>query len=252
MRTVVLRVAGLLAPVLLAPVLAGCASGGAPVPPPVLGTSGASPSSSPSPSERTLDAPKPAAPDPADVVSAVRDAAQRAGSVVVTRTTQDGDDWTHEEVEVAFASPPSARVLHVGEDIWTLSVVTGEGYLKDQTTRKSTSRWTRLSAAETTERLEDVTLDGLLGVLDHASTITRTEKATLGARPVTCHSLVLSPHSDADADTDPVPQSARICVDADRRPVELVVTADDEVTTSRFTGWGSAVEALPPPPGLVD
>ena len=61
--------------------------------------------------------------DPTAVVDAARDAMQQGASVVVTRTTQDDDDWTHEDIEVSFARPPSARVLHVGDDIWTLEVV---------------------------------------------------------------------------------------------------------------------------------
>ena len=192
---------------------------------------------------------------PSDTTGPIKDAALAAGSVVVSRTTTSGtdpDDTTHEEIEVELTEPPSGRVLHVGEEIWTLDIVDGVGYLKDQTTRKSTNRWTRLSAAETTERLEGVRLDGLLGVLDHVSRITRTERATVGGKPSTCHSLELAPDPDADADEDPVPQSARICVDTDRRPVELVVTSDDAVTTSSYTAWGVAVEALAPPPALVD
>ena len=194
---------------------------------------------------------------PSDTTGPIKDAALAAGSVVVTRTTTSGsdpDDTTHEEIEVELTEPPSGRVLHVGEDIWSLNVVDGVGYLKDQTTRKSNNRWTRLSAAETTERLEDVTLDGLLGDLDNATEVTKTEKATVVAQAATCHLLTLGPDSDADADASdgPAPQSARICVDGDRRPLELVVTAGDEVTTSVFTGWGSSVEAIAPPPNLVE
>ncbi|GAA4124468.1 hypothetical protein GCM10022415_30540 [Knoellia locipacati] len=191
---------------------------------------------------------------PSDTTAPIKDAALAAGSVVVTRTTtsgSDADDTTHEEIEVELTEPPSGRVLHVGEEIWTLDVVDGVGYLKDQTARKSNNRWTRLSAAETTERLEDVTLDGLLGHLDNATKVTKTEKATVAAQAATCHTLALGPDPDADAGDGPPPQSARICVDGDRRPLELVVTAGDEVTTSVFTGWGSAVEAIAPPPNLV-
>jgi len=192
---------------------------------------------------------------PADTTGPIKDAALAAGSVAVTRTVRPGDaddPITQEEIEVELTEPPSGRVLHVGEEIWTLDVVGGVGYLKDQSERKSTNRWQRLSAAETTERLEDVTVDGLLGVIDRASKITGTEKATVAGTPATCHSLTLAPGATADADDGPVPQSARICVDGDRRPLELVVTADDEVTTSTFTSWGLAVEALAPPPALVD
>jgi hypothetical protein len=191
---------------------------------------------------------------PSDTTAPIKDAALAAGSVVVTRTTTSGsdqDDTTQEEIEVELTEPPSGRVLHVGEKIWTLNVVDGVGYLKGQTTRKSNHRWTRLSAAQTTERLEDVTLDGLLGDLDNATKVTRSEKATVAAQSATCHTLALGPDADADAGDGPAPQSARICVDGDRRPLELVVTAGDEVTTSVFTGWGSAVEAIAPPPNLV-
>lgn len=188
---------------------------------------------------------------PSDTTAPIKDAALAAGSVVVTRTTRaDQDGITHEEIEVELTEPMSGRVLHVGEEIWTLDVVGGVGYLKDQTDRKSTHRWKKLTGAETTKRLEDVTLDGLLGVLDDASKVTRTEKATVAGGPATCHTLTLAP--PATAAEGPVPQTARICVDADRRPVELVVTADGEVTTSLFSGWGVAVEAIPPPPNLVD
>jgi hypothetical protein len=187
---------------------------------------------------------------PSDTTQPIKDAALAAGSVVVTRTVRSGKDITHEEIEVELTEPMSGRVLHVGEEIWTLDVVDGVGYLKDQTERKSTTRWTKLSGAETTQRLEDVTIDGLLGVLDTASKVTGTEKATVAGAPATCHTLTLAPGSGTDA--GPVPQSARVCVDADRRPVELVVTADGAVTTSLFTGWGGAIEAMPPPPNLVD
>ncbi|MFW5471751.1 hypothetical protein ACOCJ5_00425 [Knoellia sp. CPCC 206450] len=201
----------------------------------------------------TTDAPREA--KPADTTGPIKDAALAAGSVAVTRTVRPGDadhGITQEEIEVELTEPPSGRVLHVGEEIWTLAVVDGVGYLKDQSERKSTNRWQRLSAAQTTERLQDVTLDGLLGVVDRASRITKTEKATVAGTPATCHSLTLSPGATAGADDGPVPQSARICVDGDRRPLELVVTAGDEVTTSTFTSWGLAVEALAPPPALVD
>lgn len=201
----------------------------------------------------TSDPPREA--KPADTTGPIKDAALAAGSVAVTRTVRPGaadERITQEEIEVELTEPPSGRVLHVGEEIWTLDVVEGVGYLKDQSERKSTNRWQRLSAAETTERLEDVTLDGLLGVIDRASTITRTEKATVAGTAATCHSLTLGPAAATGTVDGPVPQSARICVDGDRRPLELVVTADDEVTTSTFSSWGLAVEALAPPPALVD
>ena len=190
---------------------------------------------------------------PSDTTAPIKDAALAAGSVLVSRTTRtgEGDEGvTQEEIEVELTEPLSGRVLHVGEEIWTLDVVGGVGYLKDQSEKKSTNRWTKLSGAETTERLTDVTLDGLLGVLDDAAKITKTEKATVAGGPATCHSMTLGP--GADAGDGPVPQSARICVDADRRPLELVVTADGEVTTSTFSGWGVAIEAMAPPPNLVD
>lgn len=199
----------------------------------------------------TSDPPREA--KPADTTGPIKDAALAAGSVAVTRTVRPGDAderITQEEIEVELTEPLSGRVLHVGEEIWTLDVVGGVGYLKDQSEKKSTNRWTKLSGAETTERLTDVTLDGLLGVLDDAAKITKTEKATVAGGPATCHSMTLGP--GADAQDGPVPQSARICVDGDRRPLELVVTADDEVTTSTFSSWGLAVEALAPPPALVD
>ncbi|GGB69114.1 hypothetical protein N798_02875 [Knoellia flava TL1] len=201
----------------------------------------------------TSDTPREA--KPADTTGPIKDAALAAGSVAVTRTVRPGDAGdriTQEEIEVELTEPPSGRVLHVGEEIWTLDVVDGIGYLKDQSERKSANRWQRLSAAETTERLEDVTLDGLLGVIDWASRITKTEKATVAGTAATCHSLTLGPGATAGDGDGPTPQSARICVDGDRRPLELVVTADDEVTTSTFTSWGLAVEALAPPPALVD
>lgn len=192
---------------------------------------------------------------PSDTTGPIKDAALAAGSVVVTRTTTSGTTGggtTHEEIEVELTEPMSGRVLHVGEDIWTLDVVAGVGYLKDQSVRKSTNRWSRLSAAETKERLEDVTLDGLLGVLDDASRVTKTEKATVDAQAATCHTLTLAPKAGTQPADGPAPTSARVCVDGDRRPLELVVTADDSVTTSTFTGWGTAIEAIEPPPNLVD
>ncbi|WP_404382094.1 hypothetical protein LL946_15160 [Knoellia locipacati] len=196
---------------------------------------------------------KPREAQPSDTTGPIKDAALAAGSVIVSRTTRSGGaegGITQEEIEVELTEPMSGRVLHVGEEIWTLDIVAGVGYLKDQTEKKSTNRWTRLSGAETTKRLEDVTLDGLLGVLDDASAITKTEPATVGGVAATCHSLTLRP--DPDVDEGPVPQSARVCVDGDRRPVELLVIADADVTTSVFTQWGVAVEAMAPPPNLVD
>lgn len=193
---------------------------------------------------------------PSDTTGPIKDAALAAGSVVVTRTTTpagaaaDPDDTTHEEIEVEFTEPLSGRVLHVGEAIWTLDVVDGVGYLKDQSEKKSTNRWTKLTAAGTQERLEGATLDGLLGVLDSATKISTTEKATVRGIEATCHAITLGPPKAAKP--GPVPQSARICVDADRRPVELVVTADTAVSTSVFTDWGVAIEAMPPPANLVD
>lgn len=192
---------------------------------------------------------------PSDTTAPIKDAALAAGSVIVRRTATVGGagrdaDITHEEIEVEFTEPPSGRVLHVGEEIWTLNVVEGVGYFKDQSKKKSTNRWQRLTAAQTSARLEDATIDGLLGVLDSVAKIAKTETATLRGGDATCHTLVLAPPKVAEP--GPAPQSARICVDEDRRPVELVVTADDDVTTSVFSGWGVAVEAMPPPASLVD
>lgn len=192
---------------------------------------------------------------PSDTTGPIKDAALAAGSVVVTRTTTEARngkdaDVTHEEIEVEFTEPPSGRVLHVGEEIWTLNVVDGVGYLKDQSEKKSTNRWQKLDAAETSERFEDATLDGLLGVLDSATKVAKSEAANVRGAEATCHALTLGPSPGASA--GPLPQSARVCVDADRRPVELVVTADDDVTTSVFSSWGVAIEAMPPPANLVD
>ncbi|KGN38379.1 hypothetical protein N801_00170 [Knoellia aerolata DSM 18566] len=260
----VLRVAGVLVPVL---VLGACASGGRPVPPPSLGA----PASSPSPSAPSLDAPGPAPSptrDPADVVSAARDATQRAGSVVVTRTAQDGEDWTHEDIEVAFTVPPSARVLHVGDDIWTLNVVDGVGHLKDQSERKSTNRWTRLDDTETAARLRGLSPEGLLGVLGAATSVAAPTEETVREVPSTCHAFVLDPvealtlaETDIGAEPGDTPSpsptptgaaTARLCADGQERPVELVVTLGGQVTTSVFSQWGFAIEALPPPEHLVD
>lgn len=256
MRTVVARMTGLLAPVL---VLGGCASGGGPAPAASLGTS----ASSPAPSGRTLDDPRASSTlDPAGVVAAARDATQRAASVVATRTTRDGDDWIHEDIEVAFTVPPSARVLHVGEDIWTLDVVEGVGYLKDQSDQKSTIRWSRLSEVDTAAHLGHVTPAGLLGVLDAATSVAPPTRETVRGVPATCHAFVLDPatalvadRADEEGSTSTAPRTqatARLCVDSGSRPVESVVTIDDRVTTTVFSQWGFALEAMPPPASLVD
>lgn len=265
MRTRVLRTAALLAPALL---LGACAGGGRPVPPPSLGAT--SPSSS---SEPSLAAPRPAVSptlDPADVVAAARDATQSGASVVVARTTQDGGEWTQEEIEVAFTAPPSARVLHVGEEIWTLDVVDGVGYLKDQSERKSVNRWSRLSDADTAAYVEDLTPDGLLEVLAAATSVAPPSQESVREVPATCHAFVLDPvralatdEADQTGETDAGPPSApaaptattagaRLCADSAGRPVELVVTIGARVTTSVFSQWGFAIEALPPPANLVD
>lgn len=269
MRTRVLRGAGLLVPLL---VLGACAGGGRPVPPPVLGPTS---SSSSSPSEQSLDAPRPAPSptlDPADVATSARDATQAGGSVVVTRTTQEGEDWTQEDIEVAFTASPSARVLHVGEEIWTLDVVDGAGYLKDQGERKSTNRWTRLSDTDTAAYLEDLTPAGLLGVLDAATSVTPPTDESVRDVPATCHAFVLDPgraRAEGEVDTGTrtatatagptaspttatAAAGARLCADSAGRPVELVVTIGERVTTSVFSQWGIAIEALPPPENLVD
>ena len=258
MRTRVLRVAGLMAPVLL---LGSCASGGRPVPPPSLGATVSATSSS----EPSLAAPRPAPSptlDPADVVSSARDATQDGGSVAVTRTTQDGDDWTHEEIEVAFTTPPSARVLHVGDEIWTLDVVDGVGYLKDQSERKSMNRWSRLDDTETATYVEDLTPEGLLSVLDAATSVSPPTQEGVRDVPATCHAFVLDPTqalatqppTDTGAPTTAtaVTAVARLCADGGGRPVELVVTIGERVTTTVFSQWGFALEALPPPENLVD
>jgi hypothetical protein len=243
-RSVVARTAGLLAPVLL---LAACTDGGGAGPSP----SGDGPGASASPTR-----------DPAAVVSAARDAAAAGGSVVVTRTTQDGDEWTHEDIEVAFTAPPSARVLHVGDDIWTLDVVEGVGYLKDQGERKSTNRWSRLSEVDTAAYLTEVTPEGLLGALEAATSVARPTEETVRDVPATCHAFVLDAaralareEVDEEGSTDtaaPATASARLCLDSGERPVESVVTVGERVTTSVFSQWGLAIEAMPPPANLVD
>ena len=243
-RSVVARTAGLMAPLLL---LAACTDGG-----------GAGPSPS-------GDGPRPSASstrDPAAVVTTAREAAAAARSVVVTRTTQDGDDWTHEDIEVDFAAPPSARVLHVGEDIWTLDVVEGVGYLKDQGDRKSTNRWSRLSEVDTAAYLRDVTPAGLLRALEAATSVARPTEETVRDVPATCHAFVLDaagalaaegPDEEGSTVTaPPATANARLCLDSGERPVESVVTIGDRVTTTVYSQWGFAIEAMPPPADLVD
>lgn len=190
---------------------------------------------------------------PSDTTGPIKDAALAAGSVTVTRTSSAGGAdaaVTHEEIEVELTEPLSGRILHVGDEIWTLTVVDGVGYLKDQSEKKSTNRWTKLTDTEMQKRVATATLDGLLGILDTAAKVEKTESATIRGATATCHALTLGPARGTAA--GPAPQTARICVDGDNRPVELVVTADDVVATSVFTGWGAAVEAMPPPPNLVD
>lgn len=183
---------------------------------------------------------------PTDTTAPIRAAAKAAGSVVVTRTLKEADgDVTHEEIETAFTAPPSARLLHVGNEIWTLDVVDGVGYVKDQSEKKSANRWTKLSERDTAERLEGATLDGLLGVLDAATSISKASTATVRAVKATCHTLGLDASQGADA-------SARVCVDSKRLPIELVVTSGGDVTTSVFTSWGSKIMAMAPPEHLVD
>ena len=46
--------------------------------------------------------------------------------------------------------------------------------------------------------------------------------------------------------------AARLCVDSGGRPVEAVVTVGGRVVTSVFSQWGLALEAMPPPDGLLD
>ncbi|MFW5469970.1 hypothetical protein ACOCJ4_07990 [Knoellia sp. CPCC 206435] len=227
--------------------LAGCTDGGGAGPSP----SGDGPRPSASPTR-----------DPAAVVTSAREAAAAARSVVVTRMTQDGDDWTHEDIEVDFTAPPSARVLHVGDDIWTLDLVEGVGYLKDQGDRKSTNRWSRLSEADTAAYLRDVSPEGLLGALDAATSVARPTEATVRDVPATCHAFVLdaaralaaeqADEEGSPGTAPPTTASARLCLDGGGRPVESVVTIGDRVTTSVFSQWGFAVEAMPPPANLVD
>lgn len=182
---------------------------------------------------------------PADVIAPVTAAAQAAKSVVVTRTEQgaDGKDVTQEEIETSFAEPVSARVLHVGEEIWTLNVVDGEGFLKDQTEQKSTNRWARLDKAETAERLEHATLTGLLAVLEGATSVTETATGKVRGVDATCHTFSLADGSS---------ETARLCVDPQKRPIELIAGDGDVTTTSVFTGWGTPVDAIAPPASLVD
>lgn len=246
MRTVVARVAGLLA---VALALGGCTDGGEGAPTPT----GDGTRASASPTR-----------DPAAVVSAAVDATTAAKSVVVGRTTRDGDDWLQEEIEVSFAAPPSARVLHVGEDIWTLDVVDGVGYLKDQSERKSTNRWRRLSDTDTAAYLQELTPQSLLVALDAATSVAEPAEETVREVPSTCHAFVLDPAKAVASDADepdagattgtsaPASASARLCVDNGSRPVELVVTVGERVTTSVFSQWGLALEAQPPPAHLVD
>ena len=240
-----LRVAGLLAITLA---LGGCTDDGG---------------SDPVPSGEATRANASPTRDPATVVSAAREASAEAGSVVVARTTQDGQDWTHEDIEVAFTDPASARVLHVGDDIWTLDVVDGTGYLKDQDERKSTNRWSRLTGADTAAYLRGLTAEGLLGALGTATSVAAPTEETVRDVPATCHAFALDPtraaalvveaaDGEAEATTAPATASARLCVDSETRPIENVVTVGETVTTSVFSQWGFAIEAMPPPAGLVD
>ncbi|WP_156971218.1 hypothetical protein [Knoellia sinensis] len=184
---------------------------------------------------------------PSDITGPIKAAAQSAGSVVVNRTevsgSDDGGEPTHEEIETSFAEPVSARVLHVGDEIWTLDVVDGVGYLKDQSERKSNNRWEKLDAAATADRLEHGTLAGLLGVLDGATALPETATASVRGVDATCHTFPLSGGADA---------TARVCVDNQQRPVELVETNGDQTNTSVFTNWGVAIDAIAPPAHLVD
>lgn len=245
MRTVLMPLAGLLAVTLA---LGGCTDDGGSEPVP----SGEATRAGPSPTR-----------DPAAVVAAAREAMGEAGSVVVARTAQDGDDWTQEDIEVAFTNPASARVLHVGEDIWTLDVVDGTGYLKDQDERKSTNRWSRLSTTDTAAYLRVLTAEGLLRELGTATSVDVPTEETVRDVPATCHLFALDParaaavvaeqaDEDAEATTAPALANARLCVDSEKRPIETVVTVGARVTTSVFSQWGFAIEAMPPPASLVD
>ena len=176
---------------------------------------------------------------PADTSGPIKAAAKAAGSVVVTRTLTEADgDVTQEEIETAFTSPPSARVLHVGEEIWTLDVVEGVGYLKDQSERKSNNRWEKLGERETAERLEGATLDGLLGVLDAATSVSKASTADVRGVEATCHTFGLPATQGPKA-------TARVCADDEERPVELVVTVGGrhhdvgvhELGSRRSTRW---------------
>lgn len=183
---------------------------------------------------------------PTDTSGPIKAAAKAAGSVVVTRTLTEADgDVTQEEIETAFTTPPSARVLHVGEEIWTLDVVEGVGYVKDQSEEKSNNRWERLGERATAERLEGATLDGLLGVLDAATSVSKASAASVRGVETTCHTFGLDASQGADA-------TAKVCADDEKRPVEVVVSSGGDTTTSVFMSWGSDITAMAPPEHLVD
>ncbi|MFC7489094.1 MULTISPECIES: hypothetical protein [unclassified Knoellia] len=184
--------------------------------------------------------------DPTDTTGPIKAAAKAAGSVVVTRTLTEADgDVTQEEIETAFTTPPSARVLHVGEEIWTLDVVEGVGWVKDQSEKKSNNRWKQLGERETAQRLEGATLDGLLGVLDAATSVSKASTASVRGVEATCHTFGLDANQGTDA-------TAKVCADDKQRPVEVVVRSGGDTTTSVFMSWGSKITAMAPPEHLVD